>query len=144
MIELIIAGAFLGISYLIGNKIESNHIKDIIKREKKYMHLPYRSTGLKETFENQDGFLVYGSVVVTHDAFKNFVMGLINIVGGRVTVYESLLERARREALLRLKEKAVANGAKELVNFRMQSADVGYNKQNSGSIEIFCYATAIK
>ncbi len=144
MFEIIFIGAFLGISYFIGNRIESNHIKDIVIREKKSIHLPYRNTGLKDSFVDHEGFLVYGSVVVTHDAFKNFVMGLINIIGGRVTVYESLLERARREALLRLKEKALAQGAKELVNFRMQSAEIGYNQQNSGSIEIFCYATALK
>jgi uncharacterized protein YbjQ (UPF0145 family) len=47
---------------------------------------------------------VSGSVVVSVDYFKRFLAGLRTLVGGRVTSYETLLDRARREAILRCKE----------------------------------------
>ncbi|MFT6733724.1 MAG: hypothetical protein ACJAS9_001914 [Polaribacter sp.] len=48
------------------------------------------------------------------DYFKRFLAGLRNIFGGRVVTYESLVDRARREAILRMKEKCPA--APSLIN----------------------------
>ena len=41
--------------------------------------------------------------------FKRFLANLRRLIGGRVKSYESILDRARREALLRMKTEAFAN-----------------------------------
>jgi uncharacterized protein YbjQ (UPF0145 family) len=92
--------------------------------------------------------LVTGSVVISSDYFKTMIAGFINLVGGRVVVYESLLERARREAILRMKEEAIAWGATQIVNVRMESATIGGGNNSSQqgivSIEIIAYGTGIR
>ena len=55
-------------------------------------------------------FLVNGSTVVSNDYFKRLLAILRNIFGGRVKAYESLLDRARREAVLRMKDEAHSSG----------------------------------
>ncbi|PIE63030.1 MAG: hypothetical protein CSA25_02230 [Desulfobacter postgatei] len=58
--------------------------------------------------------LVTGNVVISVDYFKRIAAGLRNLFGGQVCVYESLVDRARREALLRLHESC--EDADEIIN----------------------------
>ena len=91
-------------------------------------------------------FLVSGNVVVSIDFFKKFVAGLKSLVGGRLTSYESLLDRARREAILRMKESAIRNGGKLIVNVRIETASISKHSSNRysiGSVEVVAYGTAI-
>ena len=91
------------------------------------------------------GQLVSGSVVISIDYFKQFVAGLRNLFGGRVTAYESLLERARREAILRMKEQARDLGADSVWNVRLETAAIsqGAQRQQVGSMEVMAYGTAL-
>jgi uncharacterized protein YbjQ (UPF0145 family) len=85
-------------------------------------------------------------VVVSIDYFKRLLAILRNIFGGRVSAYESLVDRARREAILRMKESANKSGADIVVNMRLETATIGYNanqKRHVGSIEAIDYGTAI-
>ena len=43
--------------------------------------------------------LVAGSVVISEDYFKRIVSSLQSLFGGRLRSYESLVDRARREAV---------------------------------------------
>lgn len=134
----------LVLGYFVGRYLENKHLKQLLIQEREVQHLAWRNTGLKEDFKDCSGTLVYGSVVIAQDAFKNFLAGLINIFGGRITSYESLLERARREAILRARQKAMQLGAKQLVNLRLETSTISINNQNSsGAVEVFCYATAL-
>jgi uncharacterized protein YbjQ (UPF0145 family) len=78
-------------------------------------------------------------VVIASDYFKNFTATLKNFFGGRLTSYESLMDRGRREAMLRLKEKAVAGGADEIVGLRLMMTAV-----DQFGIEILASGTAVK
>jgi len=72
---------------------------------------------------------------------------IVMLVGGRITMYETMLERARREALLRLLEEADAAGAQEVHNIRFQFSRVGSSSQQAqigGGAELLAYGTAIK
>ena len=72
-------------------------------------------------------------------------MALRNILGGRVVAYESLLDRGRREALLRVKEQAIAWGATEILNVRYETSTIGGNNQKGiAAIEVIAYGTAIR
>ena len=90
--------------------------------------------------------LVMGSVVVSHDYFKRFLAQLRIIVGGRIKSYEPLLDRARREAVLRMKEQALARGHHTVVNIRLETSRLA-NSQRGGKgtagVEMLAYGTAL-
>lgn len=88
--------------------------------------------------------LVYGSVVVSVDYFKRVLMAFRQIFGGEIKSYAPLLDRGRREALLRMKE--AAPDADIFVNCRLETSSIANsNRQNSLScVEIIAYGTAIR
>jgi len=95
----------------------------------------------------EDAQLVYGSVVISLDYFKRFLAGLRSIFGGRIASYETLLDRGRREAILRMKEKAREAGYNMILNMRFETSSIGQVTAKKGSIgcfEIIAYGTAIK
>ena len=88
--------------------------------------------------------LVAGNVVISVDYFKRFVAGLRSLVGGRVIVYETLLDRARREAILRMKEEAKRHGARLVFNVKLETASISKGRKNTiGSVEVLAYGTAL-
>ena len=67
-----------------------------------------------------------------------------SIVGGRVSSYESLIDRARREAILRMKEQAATLDANYVFNVKMETSSISKGRRNSiGSVEVLAYGTAI-
>ncbi len=132
------------VGYIFGSRNEKKHFQDLIEREKRLVLLPVRCDKHFDA-DTKDGFLVHGSVCVSADYFKVVVAGLRNFFGGNISVYESLLDRARREATIRMKEKAVKYGAAEVINFRIETSMINDKAQNSSvSVEIFAYGTAIR
>ncbi|MEO0376400.1 MAG: heavy metal-binding domain-containing protein, partial [Cyanobacteria bacterium P01_A01_bin.17] len=75
-----------------------------------------------------------------------FLASLSKLVGGQIFAYESLLDRGRREALLRMKEDAIRWGAKKVINVRLETATIGSRSGDSGilSIEIVAYGTGLR
>lgn len=145
MIELYIFLGLLALGYGFGRYAELNHYKSIIKREKELSALPAIAARAPATLNNPgESGLVTGSVVVSVDYFKRFISVLRNLIGGRVTSYETLLDRARREAVLRMKEQARAMGANLVFNIKFETASIyqGQGRQ-VGSIEVLAYGTAI-
>ena len=66
------------------------------------------------------------------------------IIGGRVSSYETLIDRARREAILRMKEQAAAKGANYVFNVKMETSSISKGQRDSiGSVEVLAYGTAI-
>jgi len=106
MTQLIVFIVFLGCGFIFGQLAEKKHYKSIIKREKQTNHLPVIASRYPPESGSYHQQLIAGSVVVASDYFKSFTAGLINIFGGHVTPYESLLDRGRREAILRMKHEA--------------------------------------
>lgn len=89
--------------------------------------------------------LVLGSVVISVDYFKRLLATIRLLFGGNLGSYESLVERARREALLRMREKAAALGATMVVNVRLETASIskGIGQNAIGSVEALAYGTAV-
>ncbi len=78
--------------------------------------------------------------------FQKFVAGLRSLFGGRLQSYESLLDRARREAILRMKESALEIGAKVIINVRIETASISKSSSRNngiGSVEVVAYGTAL-
>ena len=131
--------------YGFGRYAESNHYKSIIKREKQLNSIPAIATRIppvgKQDLNSQ---LVAGNVVISIDYFKRFIAGLRNIFGGRVTSYETLLDRARREAILRMKEEAQKLNAEFVFNIKLETSSIHKGRGNSiGSVEVLAYGTAL-
>ena len=90
-------------------------------------------------------FMVTGSVVVSVDYFKRFFAALRRLTGGRLTSYESLLDRARREAVLRMKDQARRRGAQLVFNVKLETASISKGQRDSvGSVEVLAYGTALR
>jgi uncharacterized protein YbjQ (UPF0145 family) len=146
-LDLFLFLLFLLIGYSCGMIAEERHYKSINKREKKLLKLMLvNAEGHFADGAVKESFLVSGSMVVSNDYFKRLLAILRNFFGGRVKAYESLIDRARREAILRMKEEAKAKGAHMVVNLRLETSTIGRsaNKKNSvGSIEALAYGTAV-
>ena len=143
MYDLIIFLVLMFLGYLFGSIAEKRHYKSIRKREKEFINLP--TIALKKPLK-QEGIkeikLVVGNVVISIDFFKKFLANLRNIFGGRVSAYETLVDRARREAILRMK--AEGRDASEIINVKIETASISKNtKGGVGAVEVFAYGTAI-
>ena len=146
MADLITFLVLLAAGYIFGTLLERSHYKSVINREAALRDLPaIASKKLPEEFSLCDTSLVTGNVVVSIDYFKKFIAGLRNLVGGRVTSYESLIDRARREAVLRMKEEAKKLNADFVFNVKLETASISKGRGNSiGSVEVLAYGTAVK
>ena len=144
MEQLIIFIILIMLGYFFGRSAESKHYRSIEERELFWMTRPASSykkvSAPGRTIRKSE--LVCGNVVISVDYFKRIVAGLRNIFGGEVRVYETLLDRARREALLRLQESC--GDADEIINLRLETSSIykGSRKQ-VGSVEVLAYGTAV-
>jgi uncharacterized protein YbjQ (UPF0145 family) len=143
-LQSIIPVALIILGYWTGSAVEKKHYRSIKSRERKLLNLP-AVTGknfLDEKTEIEKAELVTGSVVISIDYFKRFLAALRNLFGGEVTSYETLVDRARREAVLRMKEKA--EDADIIINLRIETSSIGRKASNRiGSIEALAYGTAV-
>ena len=146
MEDLIIFLVLIGVGYFVGQSFERKHYASIKSREKMTLHVPVMTFGAKQDLPYaHETKLFVGSVVVANDYFKTFSAGLRNLVGGRMVVYESLVDRGRREAVLRMKEEAIAWGASQVVNVRFETSNIaGQSAQQASCVEVMAYGTAIK
>ena len=137
----------LSVGYAAGSWAERRHYKSIIAREQLLLKMAVvTAEGSFPDGRVKDAHLVTGSVVISIDYFKRLLAILRNIFGGRIKAYESLDDRARREAILRMKEDAEKQGAGMIVNMRLETATIGKNankKKQVGSVEAIAYGTAI-
>ncbi|MDF1763437.1 MAG: heavy metal-binding domain-containing protein, partial [Oleibacter sp.] len=93
----------LVVGYLFGRMAEKRHYRSINERENQYRSITLMPLRIPPPeLLKHDSQLVSGSVVISVDYFKTVAAGLRNLIGGRVGAYESLIDRARREATLRM------------------------------------------
>ena len=78
--------------------------------------------------------------------FKNKVVAafLKMLFGGKLRSFESLLERARREAIVRMQREADALGADAVYNTRIEFSAIGKQPQKIGGAELLAYGTAVR
>ncbi|MDP6183892.1 MAG: heavy metal-binding domain-containing protein [Gammaproteobacteria bacterium] len=145
MYEIILFLVLLAVGYVYGSIAERRHFTSIRRREKEYSKITAFST---RHLPNYDGpvtaSLVVGNTVVSVDYFKRTAAGLRMLFGGRVTAYESLVERARREAILRMKEDAIRQGASQIFNVKLETASITKGaKEQVGCVEVYAYGTGV-
>lgn len=136
------------VAFFTGTWIERRHFADIRRREQENLGFltvtfPHVPPGRRV----DSVALVTGSVVVSLDHFKRFLAALRNLVGGHVKSYESLLDRARREALLRMQHKAREAGYDAVVNVRLETSRLASSRgrrQTTAGVEVLAFGTALK
>lgn len=145
MTELFILLVLLAMGYITGQILEKIHYRSILKREADLRNIPViASKHPPRDFLPCKTTLVAGNVVISVDYFKKFVAGLRMLVGGRVASYESLIDRARREAVLRMKEAARNKNAEYVFNIKMETSSISKGRRNTiGSVEVLAYGTAL-
>ena len=143
MIEIAAIVLLLILTYWTGSWIEQRHYRSIQERESALMYLPaVASRQVPPERYRQE--LVLGNVTVSVDYFKRMLSALHWVFGGNVTSYETLLDRARREALLRMKEMAAERGASLVLNVKYETASVSKGAGDAiGSVEVLAYGTAL-
>lgn len=144
--EILILLIIVGVTYVTGTIIEKRHYKDIIKREITLIKKPIINAGAK-TWNSKKKIkkieLVTGEVVISGDYFKNFAATLKSFFGGRLTSFESVLDRGRREAILRMRENA--KDANFIINAKIESVMINdyYTNNSVPQCAIIAYGTAI-
>lgn len=134
------------LGFLVGSFIERRHYRSILKREQELEPLPTVSFG-KHAMPGQqvkEARMVVGMCSISSDFFKRFIASIVNIFGGNIRTYESLVDRARREAILRMR--AQAEGADMVVNVRVENSNLFVSSRKGyaiGSVEVMAYGTAI-
>ena len=122
----------LSLGLIIGGMRERLHLRDLTAREHQVadMLLSQRrlfpDCGLRESSVE----MLVAEVVISSDYLKSFLARLRNLFGGEVRSFQSLLDRARREAILRIQEQARDKGFNAVCNIRLETADVGGRGSN--------------
>ena len=139
--------ALLGFAYFVGSWIERRHYAQIRRREAEARTFPATTfRRIPAGWETLDSALVTANVVISVDYFKRFLAGLRALFGGRIKSYETMMDRARREALLRLKELADARGYHALVNVRLYTSRLANSRNSEGTagLEVLAAGTGLR
>ena len=83
--------------------------------------------------------VVRGITVRSRNVFMNFGASLQTLIGGNITIYSELCEKARQEAFDLLVQHADEKGAEGLIAIRYDA-----NEIMAGVTEVLVYGTAVK
>ncbi|MGI9627406.1 MAG: YbjQ family protein [Longimicrobiales bacterium] len=146
-ISLAIAPAMLLGAWISGAILERRHLKSLMLLESGSKDvLAVTIEDIPPDWKVESCELVMGNVVISQDYFKRVVASFKGLVGGNIRTFEPLLERARREALIRMKGVAHARGFNTIINVRIETATLasvrGDGKGTAG-VEILAFGTAV-
>ena len=139
----IILGLFV-ISLITGKLIERKHFKSLETREEAMENQILKTTKAmtSDLLTVGETRLVCGEAVIAAEFFRWIMGAFKSMFGGPIRSYESIIDRARREALLRMRE--VAGDAVEIVNVRLEYAPISYGLSSKSScVEAIAYGTAV-
>jgi len=136
----------LGLGYVVGGRRNAKHLQRLDVRERNLQSLTTTNGRIIPGATLTQPTLVRGGVVISVDYFKRIAAGIRTIFGGRLRAYESLMERGRREAILRMREAAKAEGADAVINVRLETTRIanGRGDKQVAGIEVFAYGTAVR
>ncbi len=145
IIALVSTFGLLGIGFFNGRRVERKHFAELEAREAAVSHLIQTNTKfIPRELDFNHAELLVGEVVIGSDYFKNFLAALRTFFGGEVKSLETLMVRARREAILRVLEAAAAKGAVAVFNLRIVTSNIGttQGKKKAAMGELLAYGTA--
>ncbi len=144
LVLTLISLSLFPLAFFTGFVFRNAHYQRIHEREDATIDQPavtFRS--LPDDRAVESATLARGSVVMSVDYFRHVLSSLKKLVGGELGYYSQMLDRARREALLRMKESVP--DADIFVNTRLETTTlIGKGDRPSGVVEIVAYSTAIR
>lgn len=136
------------VGFAVGAGVERHHLRGLRVRETRLRRMPtLTDRRVPAPWRVEEARLASGSVVVSIDYGRRFLAALRAVVGGRVGSFESLLQRARREALLRMREEADARGCHAVVGVRLHTSRIaGSTRRGKGTagVEVLAVGTALR
>lgn len=130
------------VGWFFGTRHERQHLARLQVSEKELRYIVvsserfYRPTLATGT----QGELVLGSVVIAQDYFKMVIAKVLSLFGKNLTTYETLLDRARREALVRMRIEAKIKGYNHVYGLRLEVTNIN---QLGSMVEAIAYGTAV-
>jgi uncharacterized protein YbjQ (UPF0145 family) len=147
LLSLLITPVLLLGTWISGGILERRHLKNLLVLESGSRGvLAVTIEDLPPHWHVESSELVMGNVVISQDYFKRFAASIKSIFGGNIRVFEPLLERARREALIRMKGVAHARGYETIINVRIETARLASSRRDgkgTAGVEILAFGTAI-
>ena len=136
---------FIGLFFLgwvFGRLNEGDHLKRLDVAEKELGHIIVSSERFYQPkiSDGTQGVLVMGSVVIAQDYFKMIIARILSLFGKNLTTYETLLDRARREAVLRKKLEAQVLGYNQVYGLRLEVTSINLT---GSMVEAIAYGTAV-
>lgn len=130
------------VGWFFGTRHERQHLAQLTVAEKKLNHIIVSTERFYRPAlaDNTQGELVIGSVVIAQDYFKMVIAKVLSIFGKNLTTYETLLDRARREALVRMRTQADAKGYNHIYGLRLEVSNIN---QLGSMVEAIAYGTAV-
>lgn len=146
ILEFLVPLLGLIVFFFTGRAVERSHLRRLAIQEEALSHIMvHELKSLPQGWTvTGEPILVYGSVVLALDYYKSFMSGLKKIVGGRLGAYETLVDRGRREALVRMKQMAADHGCNVVWNMRMETSMMMNSRGGSSSTELYTYGTAMR
>ena len=141
LLPIVYFAVVMVLAWLVGSAMERAHLKRLAAGEAELRGIV--ATNCPAPDGMGDTALVSGSVVVANDFFKAWRARWRGIIGGNIRHYETLVMRARREAVLRLKRDAARLGAGHVCGVRLQTSKIGL-REGKGGVEVLAYGTAVR
>lgn len=130
------------VGWFFGSRYERQHLTQLGHAEQALGHIVVSSERFYQPtlVAQSQGELVLGSVVIAQDYFKMIIARLLSLFGKNLTTYETLLDRARREAIVRMRAEAKAKGYNHIYGLRLEVTNVN---QLGSMVEAIAYGTAV-
>ncbi len=137
--------ALLGLGF--GATTERRHLSSLTRREEALADMLV--TDLKRFPGGADAsagvLMVTGEAAIATDYLKTFLADLRKLVGGELRSYQSLMLRARREAVLRMLEEARSQGYDAVCNVRLNTSNIsGISRKRPPVVEMLATGTAYR
>ena len=131
------------VAFVVGRAAERRHLRRIEAAEALFGALPVVSLGKGEMQPGEARVLglVSGGVVVANDLFKAWRARVRSLFGGNITHFETLVERARRDAVARMRREAAQLGASQVCGVRFEATAISTGR--GGGVEVLAYGTAL-
>ena len=130
------------VGWFFGSRHERQHFAQLSIPEQSLNHIIVSSERFyrPKLAAGSEGELVLGSVVIAQDYFKMIIARVLSIFGKNLTTYETLLDRARREAIVRMRTEAKAKGYNHIYGLRLEVSNIN---QLGSMVEAIAYGTAV-
>ena len=130
------------VGWFFGSRHERQHLARLAIAEAELSHIIVSTERfyVPKLVADSECELVLGSVVIAQDYFKMVIAKVLSFFGKNLTTYETLLDRARREAVVRMRAQAHAKGCNHIYGLRFEVSNIN---QLGSMVEAIAYGTAV-